>query len=170
MTHLECQQPISAGFWIRGCADFIDSLLLDIVSIVVELLALVLIFGFQIRFIGFFQILGTFNLAAFLENFNPIFLQLGFVLCRGVISFAYFSWFTFKFQTTIGKKCFNVYVVSSQIDEQRLTLYQSIVRYFSYGLSYLIGGFGFIMVLFHPEKRALHDILSRTRCVIRAGE
>lgn len=167
MINMDHQQPIAAGFWVRAWADFIDSLLLDIASIIMELIALVLIFGFQIRFIDFFQILGTFNLATFLENFNPIFLQLGLILSRGVISFVYFSWFTYKFQTTIGKRCFNVYVVSSSGDVQGLTLQQSVVRYLSYGLSYLLGGVGFMMVVFHPEKRALHDLISRTRCVIK---
>ena len=161
-------QPLQfAGFWIRIFADCIDSLILDLLTVVVELLALVLIFGVQTRFINFFQILGTFNFATFLENFNPMFLQAGLVICRGILSFVYFSMLTYQYQTTLGKKWLGIYVVSLRSPEGELSFEQSVVRYLSYGLSYLTFGLGFVMAAFHPEKRALHDLIAGTRSVIR---
>ena len=156
-----------AGFWIRVFADFIDSLILDVTSIVVEVLALILIFGFKTRFVHFFQTLGTFDFATFLGSFDPSFLQWSLVICRGVLSFVYFSMLTYQYQTTLGKKYFGIYVVSDHSSTGELSFWQSVARYFSYGLSYLVAGLGFLMVGFHPEKRALHDLISGTRSVLR---
>ena len=71
-----------------------------------------------------------------------------------------------KYGTTIGKRMLNVYIVSAA-DKQRITLKQSVVRYSSYLVSYLPFCAGYIMAAFHPEKRALHDLIAGTVAIVK---
>jgi len=64
---------------------------------------------------------------------------------------------------TLGKMALQVRVVS--MDGGPLSFGQSVGRYFATFLSALTLGIGFIMAGVRPDKRALHDLLARTRVV-----
>ncbi len=59
---------------------------------------------------------------------------------------------------TAGKRLMGIRVVSK--DGEPLGLFRSLARALGYALSTPLFNFGFIIALFHPESRALHDILS----------
>ena len=138
-----------AGFWIRLLADIIDSLVLTAVS--------------------WFP---TYAMEALLENSRPLTtLEVQYVSMGWYFLFA-FPYYVFghtRYGTTLGKKLFNIYVVefdgnlprvTSDVATWKISLKKSIIRFFAYGLSYLILAAGFLMVIVHPEKRGLHDLLS----------
>jgi uncharacterized RDD family membrane protein YckC len=152
-----------AGFWIRWVADVIDSIFLDIVTCLVALMGLGIIYWFKVLFSS------SQESVSFFEVLNPFVLQLILVAIRGGVSFVYFTWATYFFGTTLGKRPFRIYVVT-YVGHEPVTLRQSVLRCFGYIASYLPLCAGFIMVLFHPEKRALHDWIAGTVSVIKPSQ
>ena len=67
---------------------------------------------------------------------------------------------------TPGKKLLGIHVVDAKTLGE-MNNKQAIIRYLSYIVSSLPLGFGFFMVAFHKEKRALHDILADTVVVYK---
>jgi uncharacterized RDD family membrane protein YckC len=150
-----------AGFWIRALADVLDSLILDVAAVLFGLLALGGLYW--LRRLSFFT---------GLDAADPLLLQALLVAGRVLVSPLYFVGLTYRAATTPGKRVFGIKVVSFD-SGQRLSLSQSWVRFLSYGLSYLPMGAGFLMAIFHPQKRALHDLISGSVCVVplaRSGE
>lgn len=150
-----------AGFWIRVIADFLDSTLLDVVSCLLELMILGAVYGVGVLIFSREKMGGS-----FLDAFDPFFLQLSLVGIRGALSLFYFSWGTYRYGTTLGKRCFHIYVVS-EAGHSPVNLKQSIIRCAAYLVSYLPFGTGFLMVAFQPEKRGLHDLIAGTVSVIK---
>jgi len=68
---------------------------------------------------------------------------------------------------TLGKRLVNVVVVDYQT-KQRLTLKQSFLRYVGHVASTLPFFAGYIMVVFNPEKRGLHDFIAGTQSYVFA--
>ena len=66
---------------------------------------------------------------------------------------------------TLGKRALGVRVVD-QSTMGALSLGQAALRTFGTYISLLLFAIGYLMVVFDPQKRALHDRLART-CVIR---
>ena len=101
-----------------------------------------------------------------LKAFDPLMIQ---VLNIGIymsLSFPYYVIGHMKYGTTFAKRLFRIYVVN-QGDLGALTMRQSIVRYLAYFVSALPLGAGYTMAGFHPEKRALHDLIAGTSCIRR---
>jgi uncharacterized RDD family membrane protein YckC len=146
-----------AGFWVRFLAHCIDSLILTFISC-----------GLEFGVLGIFYCIKWMLLLKqgetpppFDEAFNAFFLQIfnaGLYFC---CAFPYFVWGHFNWGTTLGKRLFSVYVLQEQTQE-KITLQQSVARFFLYGLSYLPMGIGFLMVIFHPHKQGLHDLIAKT--------
>lgn len=155
------KQTHYAGFWIRAVADFIDSIILDVAAGLVTLILLGVVFWIKIL-LHSPESMGS----SFFESLDPILLQIIFFGFRGAFSLGYYSWGTYRYGTTVGKKLFHIYVISTSKRGQ-LTLLQSVIRCFAYLVSYLPLGAGFLMAAFHPEKRALHDLIAETVSVIR---
>jgi uncharacterized RDD family membrane protein YckC len=151
-----------AGFWIRVFADFIDSLLLDIGACLLGLMALGCVYWFKWLFLRSAN--GT--PFALFDALDSLALQVLLVLGRGAISLFYYTWGGYRYGTSIGKRIFNIYIVSAE-SGMPISLKQSLIRCVSYLLSYLLFCAGFLMVAFHPEKRGLHDLIAGTLCVIR---
>jgi uncharacterized RDD family membrane protein YckC len=151
-----------AGFWIRAVAEILDSVILTVASWVVELALLRLFYLIWKLSKG-----GTgVEIPAFDDAFNSLFLQMfniGIYLC---LAFPYYVWGHFKYGTTLGKRPFRIYVVD-HATLGSLTIAQSITRFFAYGISYALFMTGFIMAAFHPQKRALHDLMAKTASVIK---
>lgn len=160
-----------AGFWRRAYADCVDSLILDGISLMLGAILLGVVFWAKVATQG--RVSATGVELSYIDAIDPFWLQILFVVIRLGISSVYFVWGTYKFQTSIGKRFFKVYVVSAKSDKNDLnmkfenpSLSQSFIRFFAYSLSYLPLCAGFIMTAFNREKRALHDLIAGTACVI----
>ncbi len=146
-----------AGFWVRTLADLVDSILLD-------LLAILLVFA-VVGAASVFRIDRAFSGGA-LDWVDSLWVQGGVVASRGILAIVYFTLSTAHWGTTLGKRLFRIYVVSSATQEP-VSLRQSWLRCVGYLASYLTLGVGFVVAAFQPEKRALHDWIAGTACVIR---
>jgi uncharacterized RDD family membrane protein YckC len=150
-----------AGFWIRLVADIVDSILLDVSTCLVALMGLGLTYWGKVIFFS-----GLIESNDFLNSVNPFILQFILIGIRGFLSLGYFTWATYRYGTTLGKRLFHIQVVSV-IDHSPVSLKQSLVRCLGYIVSYIPLGAGFLMVLFQPKKRALHDLIAGTVSIIR---
>jgi uncharacterized RDD family membrane protein YckC len=154
-----------AGFWIRLVADIIDSIVLNVAMWLV-----------QYSLLGIFYLVWKAYLTShgqavpgFSDAFNAFWIQMFGLGLLAVISFPYYVWGHFRYGTTLGKRVFRIYVVD-YASQNQMSLKQSIIRFFSYGLSYIVFATGFIMAGFHPKKRALHDLLAGTISIIKPKE
>jgi len=68
-------------------------------------------------------------------------------------------------QATLGKRYCGVKVVMA--DGAKPTILQATTRHATSGLSMVLGGLGFLPVLFTRQKTALHDMLASTRVIRR---
>ena len=152
-----------AGFWRRSGAHLIDFGLAD------------LLFQLLVENIIFCAMYGVYFLIAHYQGaqvkpydgaFDPLLEQIVSVIVGIAIVLPYYIWTPLRFGTHPGKKPFKVYVVRAS-DCGPMTLKQSTVRCFGYVLSYATLGCGFLMAAFHPQKRALHDLLAGTVCIVK---
>ncbi len=144
-----------AGFWIRTVAMVIDTLLLTIGAWVLQLVVLGAIYWAG-------ALSGARDASiSFDDTFNPLVVQLLNAFLYLLISMPYFVIGHAKYRTTLGKRVVSVYVVDHQT-MATMTWPQSWARFGASGLSYLPLLGGYFMVAFHPEKRALHDLLAKT--------
>jgi uncharacterized RDD family membrane protein YckC len=123
------------GFWIRGLAVLLDTVLTLIV------------------FTG---------LNALFPLINP---SLALVVAAGQYlgAFFYHVWFVSRYGGTLGKLALGLRVIT--VRGENLSLGQSAGRYFAQILSGVILGIGYIMAAFDEEKRSLHDRICNTRVV-----
>lgn len=151
-----------SGFWRRALAHLIDSLLLNLVAWGVE----AAIFG---AMYGVYLILAHRNgtqVKPFSDAFDPFFEQIASVVIYLAVAAPYFIWGQARYATTLGKRPLKTYVVRAS-DGGPISLGQSALRFLGYGASYLTFGCGFLMAAFHPQKRALHDLIAGTISVIK---
>lgn len=134
-----------AGFWIRSVAFLIDFVLVNGFEQIVQYL-----------------IAAVFGLSAFNE-------QVVGALFSIAITYYYYCRYQVRTGTTIGKKLFNIYVISVKTG-QNLTHRQAVVRLLGYVFSTIIMGCGFLMAAFHPQRRTLHDLMAGTVCIRKPKE
>ena len=152
---------VYGGFWIRVVADLIDSTVMNVCALLFSLL----LFGCAysaILLIGPETERGAF----FSKVFSPTFYQVVFFGFRVVLSFFYYSWVHFAYQTSLGKHVVGLKLVSS-LTLKPLSLTQSGLRTLCYALSTLPFGAGFLYAGVHPRKQALHDLLADTFVIRR---
>ena len=78
-----------------------------------------------------------------------------------LVAVAFFGWFWTHGGQTLGMRAWRIRVVR---DDGRPLRWADAVRRFAFAmLSWVCLGLGFAWSLFHPERLAWHDILSRTR-------
>jgi uncharacterized RDD family membrane protein YckC len=150
-----------AGFWKRLIADFLDSTLLDLLAGGVELFVLFGIYLIK----KMTPLSGGGDTLPFFEFFSSVTFEVFFISLRFLLAFFYFSWGTFWYSTTLGKKSLSIYVVSK--DLKPVTLKQSIKRFLGYLVSYLPLGLGFSTIIFHPKRLGLHDMIAGTVSIIK---
>lgn len=129
-----------AGFWIRFVAKFIDGIIMQIISVVINLA------------------LSMGGIAA------ETLVWVGMVLSL-LINVAYAVYFVGRYGATPGKMACKLKVVRP--DGSSLSYGRAAGRYFAELVSTLTLLIGYIMAAFDVEKRALHDRICDTR-VIRA--
>lgn len=141
--------PRFAGFWIRLAAYVIDY---------VFTIALVGVAGF-IFAIAAVSLVGADRTEAFLNN-NVIVVN----LIVTVIALGYYGYFCGgRWQATPGKRICGIYIIRT--DGKRLDAPFAILRYFAYLISSLPLLFGFLMIFWTDENKALHDMILGTRVV-----
>lgn len=134
-----------AGFWIRFVAVVIDGLIIHAGMTLIGILFG--ISGGEAWQISQGTVIGT---------GEPIFNGLTYIL-----PFLYYIILpTTVWRGTIGKKVLGIEIVDQE--GKTISIGRSIGRYFASMLSALILMVGYLMAAFHPEKRALHDILAGT--------
>lgn len=129
-----------AGFWIRAAAFLIDFLLINSIE-----------FGVMY---GSSRLMG---LDPFTEQIWDLILTL---IAYG----SYYGIYQVRAQTSVGKKLLKLRILDSRTGGA-FSRTQSLGRTAAYLVSAIVLGCGFLMVLFHPEKRSLHDLLGRTLVV-----
>lgn len=129
--------PIYAGFWIRLIAHVIDFVLVNGVELALE-----------------YGISKPLDLSAFNQQVVGVIISIG-------LSYWYYCRYQVKKGTTLGKKIFDIYVIDEKTGAG-LTHRQAIIRLVGYLASYAIFGCGFLMAAYHPQKRALHDLIAGT--------
>jgi uncharacterized RDD family membrane protein YckC len=82
-----------------------------------------------------------------------------------LIAGGYLTLFTAAGGQTIGKMAAGIRVVSTDIEQRRVSLGHSVVRAAAYMASALTAGLGFLPALFGGDRRAMHDRLADTRVV-----
>lgn len=135
-----------AGFWVRFAAMFIDGIL-----------------AFTVNFgIGLFAGIAFGNRTDGGSTAAMIFLV--YILPQ-VIWTSYYTFFIGKYGATPGKMAVGIKVIRP--DGQPISFLRAFGRYWSYWLSYIPIGIGFIMAGFDDEKRALHDRVCDTRVIYK---
>jgi uncharacterized RDD family membrane protein YckC len=142
------------GFWRRFWAKIIDSIILKVVGVLLNMLVALALFG-------------TFN---YFSGVDPDALGrrgLLFTLITtgvGIVANLLYYWFFLaRYAATPGKLAFGLKVVRS--DGSALSTGRIIGRFFAEWLSSLTIGIGYIMAAFDDEKRTLHDRLCDTRVI-----
>jgi uncharacterized RDD family membrane protein YckC/type II secretory pathway pseudopilin PulG len=134
-----------AGFWVRAGAQTLDSIVVGVwffflcIPTAIFLPRLITAHGRQpvaILFISIFYL---------------------------AVPCLYFTIATVVWGQTFGKKVFNLWV--TDLDGQPLSYPLSFWRWVSYFFSIIPLGLGFVLAGIHPEKRGLHDLISRTKVV-----
>lgn len=139
-----------AGFWIRFFASTVDCLILTAASWLI--------------------IFAYYGLAKLLHLPVPraesIDLQFIDAIIYMVISFFYYTHLHYRYGATLGKMPFQIKVLDDQTDEY-LTYKKSMLRTLGYAVSTIPLMAGYVMAAFQPEKKALHEIISRSHSVIK---
>lgn len=147
---------VAAGFWMRGAAFIIDWLILaSLVSILT---------------LPWAEPLSKLQAEAFVQAKSPS-PDYGIIMHFWLISvaidlplgFLYFTAFVGARGATPGKQLLGLRIV--QEDGSPVGYGRAFLRRAAQLISALTLGAGYLMVAFHPEKRALHDLLAGTRVV-----
>ncbi len=142
----------TAGFWRRGIAFSLDLL-------VVWMICLFFLW------IAFSAVQLALSKREYIFLDNPFLGPLSFtsLFLWPLLFLSYFSFLTWWGGQTLGKRITHLRVVSQRGGE--VSVAQALGRTVAYLLSFLTGGFGFLIVLFSREGRSLHDRVSGTRVV-----
>jgi uncharacterized RDD family membrane protein YckC len=73
------------------------------------------------------------------------------------ISFTYFGWFWIHGGQTLGMKTWRIRLHRTD----GWTWLRAMIYFVSALLSWSLAGLGFLIALFHPQKKTLHDLLNR---------
>ncbi len=152
---------VPAGFLLRLAAYCLDFLIVNMASSI-----LCTPFAPQLRILlegADPEVLGTDvgRMLDFYQQAGPLMLLISGIY--SVVSVLYYVGFHGHTGSTPGKRLFGIRVVN--VDGSALNYRRALTRYGGELLSFLILGFGYLMIITHPEKRALHDLLANTRVI-----
>lgn len=136
------RELVLAGFWIRFVASVFDNVFMLVVGAVVVFLAGIL-WGPRVE--------TSAVLRASLIAFNLLFGALYYVLLHWI------------FGQTVGKMLLRLKVVA--LGGGPISLGTSVLRWVGYLLSLLPLLMGYVMAGIRSDKRALHDLVARTRVI-----
>ncbi|MCA9023671.1 MAG: RDD family protein [Planctomycetaceae bacterium] len=144
-----------AGFWVRMLAFLVDVLLFPLASFIVTKERRILLIA---------QFLNGIAVAGYLL-FGVEFTKA--LMAPVWLSYNYWMYFAAQEattqRTTIGKDAFGL-IVSTQ-EDKKMGLREATIRLACTAASLVTLGLGFLVCAFHPQKKALHDMLSKTKVV-----
>ena len=131
-----------AGFWIRLLAALIDGIFFMVVAFVI---------GIAGGILWGREVMASRLMRASMTAFNLVF-------GAGYYILSHWRW-----GQTIGKMVANIRVIAT--DGSPISLGTAVLRYLGYWLSSLPLLVGYLMVGLRSDKRALHDLIAKTRVV-----
>jgi uncharacterized RDD family membrane protein YckC len=141
-----------SGFWVRGAALIIDSIIVTIIVMVIGL-PIIMVLSFISSFMG------------------PVGMVINFLLSfAGVfIAWGYFVFMTHKYKATLGKMAVGVQVLSvdgNELSLGNITLRETVGKF----ISRILFGIGYIMAAFTKKKQALHDFIANSVVVYKDSQ
>lgn len=140
-----------AGFWVR------------VGAVVVDFLALSPLIGP----LTYFYILGAMNDEV--QDVREILRQQALSFGQGslmtAIYIAYYAFMNAKYQASLGKMAFGLKIVRE--NGARISTKLAIGRAFAWELSSMLCNLGYLFTAFDSEKRALHDMICKTRVIYK---
>jgi uncharacterized RDD family membrane protein YckC len=104
-----------------------------------------------------------------LPDFVTMLAQLGPQLAgQEIIKMGYTVLLTGQFGATLGKLAIGARIVN--LDDSRISFGKALLRYIATFASQLTLGIGYLLVAVRPDKRALHDLLAKTKVIYRRPE
>ena len=140
---MENDQVEYVGFWERVVASIVDSIIIDVVTL--------------LFFVVFFGI-------AFWTRADFRFGEIVLYLVAAVFPIAFSLVYWGKRQATPGKMAVSAVIVDAETGCEP-SMKQYVVRYLAYFLSALPLGLGFLWVAFDPKKQGWHDKLAGTAVI-----
>ena len=140
-----------AGFWIRAVAIIIDGVLLGVLGFIVAM---------PLRMFVGVAAVSPDPTAALPALFGLLGLSM---LINVGVGICYYVYFVSTKGATPGKMALGLKIIRA--DGGKISVGLALGRYFSYLLSSLIMGIGYIIAGFDSEKRALHDHICGTRVI-----
>lgn len=150
----ECYNVVPGGFWVRFVATCVDGMVLSVL---------------QAPFSLVIQFLQGFSMAASNDVTHPLFIssQLAGWIISAVAIYFYYGMFYRYGGATPGKMLFNLRVVDARWGSN-ISMARTFRREFlGKMLSAILLLGGYFLAGLHPQKLALHDLLSSTRVVRR---
>ena len=144
------KEPRYAGFWIRVAAIILDGFVLGTVGFIFGMVLM----SIDPRLVEESHAYRDYNRA---NIFDLISFLIGFTYHVGFNSS--------KYMGTIGKVAVGIAITDG--DGGRISVLKAVGRYFAYILSAIPLMAGYIMVAFHPQKRAIHDIICNTYVIYK---
>ena len=163
-----------AGFWVRFLAYCVDIVMFPMAPLLVTRDKRFVIGGF-----GFYGLIILFSIYIFgFKSMEPTILN-----ALIPVTINYMNWMYFAvaqsgtIRATLGMEAFGLIVIPDipnpkQKDlDKVLTLGQASLRWLSVNFcSNISFGLSFLVCAFHPEKKALHDLLSKTKVVFEGDK
>ncbi|QNP39636.1 RDD family protein [Lysobacter solisilvae (ex Woo and Kim 2020)] len=150
-------EVVYAGFWKRFAAYFIDSVLVGIVTWIVQMIIMA---GFGAST----GLAARSDPGSMIASAGIVGFLFGMVIVPLAMQAVYFAWMhSSDRQATLGKMAVGIKVTDD--DGQRISFARGIGRYFAAILSSLILCIGYLMAGFTERKRALHDMVASTLVV-----
>lgn len=149
-----------AGFWVRFLAAWIDT------AVLIVPLALVVYIVSGGAWLDFSNVSESMTYAqqgqtlAALQSMPKASMKWELLFELAIAGVTILFWKKFS-GATPGKKLLGIHVVDAKT-LQEINNKQAIIRYIGYIISTLPFAFGFLMVGFRKDKRALHDLLAET--------
>src|SRR5579872_1874043 len=134
------------GFWIRVLAVFIDTLILGIVAL---------------TYTGAVLSSVTFTFPGDTPTIYRV--ELILLAINFAVGIVFETWFVGRFGATPGKMFCQLKVVRS--DGRRIGYLRSLGRHLAKTLDWFTLGIGFVLAVFDPDRRTLHDRICDTRVV-----
>lgn len=151
-------EVVYAGFWKRFAAYAIDTVVLMVVTWIVQMVVMAGMFGATMGLSGGDDASGLLAGAGFMG------ILVGMVLVPIGLQAVYFAWMHASArQATLGKMAVGIKVTDE--DGYPISFMRGIGRFFATIISSLIAMVGYIMAGFTDRKRALHDMIAGTLVV-----
>ena len=143
-------EPVYAGFWLRFCATFVDTIIIAVPLLGIGAL---LFFGLGLQ--------NEFNKPG---SAAPELLDIGWRLLYLLVGWLYYaSQESGPHMATLGKRACGIVV--TDMEGQRLTFGRASGRFFGKLLSDLTCSMGYVLAAFTPKRQALHDLVASTLVV-----